>query len=36
MVPGTVDVTTYKVDNRLPLRLSEELVDSDGMFEASQ
>jgi len=27
---GTVDATTYKVDNELPLRLSKELVPPDG------
>ena len=29
---GTVDATTYRVDNEFPLRLSKELVPADGKF----
>ncbi|KAE9363645.1 hypothetical protein N431DRAFT_422567 [Stipitochalara longipes BDJ] len=32
---GTVDATTYRVDNESPLRLSKELVPSDGCLKGS-
>ncbi|PMD47527.1 hypothetical protein L207DRAFT_506529 [Hyaloscypha variabilis F] len=32
---GTVDATTYRVDNEFPLRLSKELVPADGCLKGS-